>query len=120
MQISAIKNSQPTYNQAFGSINYAGAKETLLKVLKTDELKEFKQFVEVQEKNTLSGITLFGHDKKLGANVYNRLDGNDRVCRQYVQHFWESPMNFIRKMIKKADNLADKAQDIIERQNILG
>lgn len=120
MQINAIRNSQPNYNQSFGAINYAGAKETLLKVLTTDELKEFKQFVEVHEKNTLSGITLFGHGKKLEANVYNSLRGNDGICKNCSQRFLESPFGFIKRMVRAADILANKAQDIVERQNILG
>lgn len=121
MQVNSINNSQ--CRQSFGAIYYDGAERTLQKAMNSKELQEFKSIVGQQAENTLSGITLFGRGKKLDANVYTNISGklgsDFYVCTQHSQRFYESAINFVKRMAKKADKLEVKASEELEKSNII-
>lgn len=97
MQVNSVSQRQNT--PSFGKINlYAGARETLKTVIKGKNLDELKDIV-AKEVNNPVDINIFGeiNSKKLSAKVIG-----DPKIHEKSQRFLESPMHFIKRLVKIA------------------
>lgn len=105
-------NSQtPKSNPQFGRIDFiSGGEQTLRKVLKPAEWKEFATIIEAQKENPV-GINIYSQSgKKIGANIFD-----DTTCRQYGQRFFESTMGAIKRFCRIADEMLSNMK---ERQSV--
>lgn len=114
-----VMNTQQQQRPSFKAIDYKAAEDTLRKVLSSKELVEFKNIVSEQKNNPHVNLNLFGNGKKLDANLFDgeMLHGTESRFRHYNQHFWESPMGFIHRMIKKIEKRTPEVQELVEKQN---
>ena len=112
---STSNNSHPT----FGMIHYEGAEDTLRKVLSSADLKTFRTMVNNRSQDRFVNLILFGNGKKLAANVADgeMLKGEEIQCKSYSQHFWESAMDFITRMIKKVDKRTPEVEELVAKQD---
>ena len=123
MQINKIqssKNPQPSFGKF---IVYEGAEQSLKKVLKANEWKEFQKLIKIQKENKLVNIELYGNgSRRIIADVLTKnylnwmnvpfkksaLQVKNRDKKHYKQHFWQSMISFLRKVSDKADKMEKK------------
>ena len=101
-------------NQSFRGIKLmGGAEDTLRKVLKPADWIQLDKIAKEQEKNTVD-VYLFGHNggKLMGRIIPN--NSNFKNKDYYQLPFFESTIKFIDKMVKKADNIAEKIKQLPE------
>lgn len=109
MQINMNTNMN---NQSFGSIKLmSGSEDVLRKVLKPADWVKFDEIAKTQESNSVD-IYLFGRgdDKLMGRIIPNNSHFKD--SDHYQLPFFESTVKFIDKLVKKADNIAEKIKEL--------
>lgn len=112
-------STQNNSNPSFGTINYEAAENTLREVLSSKELAKFREILMEQKKNTFVNLNLFGNGKKLSANIFDgqMLESEKNQCKAYSQHFWESSMGFIKRMVKKIEKRTPEVKELVAKQN---
>ena len=96
---------------SFGAIKlYGGADDTLTKVLKMEDWKTFQAIAENQKANEYVDMILFGgtNSKKLTGRLVPKEMNMFTKEKDYSQGFFESAINFIEKLSKKANDYAKK------------
>lgn len=122
MQVN-YNTATPRTSPAFGTIRYDAAKDTINTVLNLDKAKEFRKLVDAHAEKEIGHVVLFGEGKKLSANVFAEInDGKIHVAgnmKRYKQRLFESPLSFVKRMCKNADNKAQKTLEEFRKRKLL-
>lgn len=102
VNMNANQNAKP----AFGMIKlHGGSEDVLRRMLTRTEWLDFSKILEEQKLNsTVDAIFFANGEKKLIGRVVSK-DKLHPHFKNYSQHFWQSTMNFINKVVSKADKV---------------
>lgn len=103
-------------NLSFGSIHcVSGGKQFIKRNFNKNQITRLKELVESQKDNPIN-ITIAQHtDKRLcGWTVFEEETNGKYHRKDYKQRLFDSPLKFIERLCKKADNLKEKFQGDIK------
>ena len=97
-------NTNQSSRPSFGMIKlYGGSEDVLRKVLKPAEWLEFSKILSAEKQNLTTDAIFFANgEKKLVGRVVSN-DASHPHFKNYTQHFWQSTMDFIKKVVSKAN-----------------
>lgn len=107
-----INNSNNNYQQSFGNFKFAdGAKNILKKKIKTPEdLIKFEKLCDLEQSGERGLREIFVNASvKNGSYSGSKLTANPGD-RWYKQGFFQSPLAFLEKMMKKADKVQKQTE----------
>lgn len=101
------QNSKPAFN---GVKLYSGADDVLKRVFtKHAQWDEFKQVIDDRAMDSCTDLIFYGRgEKKLTAKICPKninQHTQDIANKLYKQHFWQSTINFIKKMSEKTQEV---------------
>ena len=101
------QNSKPAFN---GVKLYSGADDVLKRVFtKHAQWDEFKQVIDDRAMDSCTDLIFYGRgEKKLTAKICPKninQHTQDMVNKLYKQRFWQSTINFIKKMSEKTQEV---------------
>lgn len=105
-------NLDTSKNQSFTAFKLAGgAEDTLRKVLKPKDWKEFSDIIDAQASNTVD-IHLFGRGN---GKFYAKINPYSHYMKEktvYQWPFFESAVKFFKKVAKKADVMYEQIKEM--------
>ncbi len=115
--------SAPKCSPSFGEIQLMngdhgpGAQDTLDLLLSEEEYNDFMDTVENSKSNKYVKLSIFGDGKKLSAtcsDVSGQIPKSEWRIKSYNQRLYESPMQFLNRVVKKMNNRTDEVKGIME------
>ncbi len=123
MQVNFDTNNCAKPN--FGAIKYDGARKALETSLSIKELKEFKALVDKHKSNDLVDLILLVRNGQkinqanIGDNVYKVPLSQKPFLKHYSKRFYESPMQFIRRMVAKTEKRTEVVNELRNKSKLI-